>query len=82
MTTNAAPTSERRYKPQDLLPDKYKYHSIAHISKFQNRTEDNFLFEYGIYFYKRLLELYEECDVLKRQVLMSTSNGKDKQVHE
>ncbi len=76
--TAFSPSSERKLVPKDLLPDQYKYHSIAYISKLQNRTDDNFLLEYGLYFYKKLFELYAELDKLKRHLGQGSNAGKDK----
>ena len=40
------------------------------------------MFDYGMYFYKRLLELFEQCESLKKQVNSNMSGGKDKQVQQ
>jgi hypothetical protein len=36
------------------------------------------LFEYGLYFYKKLFELYAEFDSLKRHLVHGSNVGKDK----
>lgn len=68
MVDNEPSETITQLNPKVLLQPTNKYHKNPLFSKMQNRSVDNFLIQYSLYFYQRLKALDLECELVRRTV--------------